>query len=133
MNGIARVKIISSTLIMISVPNTDKIGTPICLCLYVCMVFLHFSYVLSYGWLLAAHGDAGAGSANSQITPYPTYAAHTHESGMTSNNAGIMLATGNCLMPQIRKPVASMISPPQAEKSASMSAVVSGMISVAPK
>jgi len=42
---------------------------------------------------------------------------------MTRIRDGSILATGNCLMLQMRKPVASIIKPPHAEKSASISGV----------
>lgn len=51
---------------------------------------------------------------------------------MARNNAGIILATGKDLIPQIRKPVANMIRPPTAEKSAIISGVVNGKIMPAP-
>ena len=49
-----------------------------------------------------------------------TKVVHSAENGITSSNAGSILATGNILMPQIRRPVASMMSPPAAEKSAAL-------------
>ena len=44
-----------------------------------------------------------------------------------------MFTIGNSLMPQMRKPVASMITPPQAEKSPCISGVNRPLINVAPK
>lgn len=57
---------------------------------------------------------------------------HRCENGMASTNAGSRLATGNGLMPQMRKPVASMMTPPTAEKSAIIAGVVMGRIQPAP-
>ena len=47
---------------------------------------------------------------------------------MTSTIAGSILAIGNDLIPEIRRPVASIKTPPQAVKSFNISGVVSGMI-----
>lgn len=63
----------------------------------------------------------------------PMHADQIRERGMIGTRAGIMPATGNCLIPQMQKPVASMIRPPQAEKSDSISGVVKGKIRAAAK
>ena len=44
-----------------------------------------------------------------------------------------MLTIGKILMPQMRRPVASMITPPHAEKSASIVGVARGISEFAPK
>ena len=50
------------------------------------------------------------------------------EMGITMNRAGSMFAMGKGLMPQILKPVANMMKPPTAEKSAIIVGVVMGMM-----
>ena len=52
---------------------------------------------------------------------------------MTKIMDGSMLATGKFLIPAIRRPVANVRRPPQAEKSPSIASFVIGMINEAPK
>ena len=57
---------------------------------------------------------------------YTAYRAHSAESGMMMSMDGNMLITGKILMPHMRSPVATKMTPPQAVKSPSMPGVIYG-------
>ena len=57
---------------------------------------------------------------------YTAYRAHSAESGMMMSMDGSMLITGKILMPHMRSPVATKMTPPQAVKSPSMPGVIYG-------
>ena len=50
--------------------------------------------------------------------------SQSRERGMEKMNAGSMLRMGNCMMPQVRRPVASMMNPPHPEKLSRRNGVV---------
>ena len=50
--------------------------------------------------------------------------SQSRERGMEHRKAGSILRMGNCMMPQVRSPVASMMKPPHPEKLSSRKGVV---------
>ena len=63
------------------------------------------------------------GTARNFVQNQPKKWSQSRERGMEHRKAGSMLRMGNCMMPQVRSPVASMMNPPQPEKLSSRKGV----------